>query len=178
MIATATALPLRDHSSIAGSLPFGPGPQRGDSLRVSSSTRLPPAASAGATSGSTTVRKTRNGPAPRLAATSNCSRGMPDSPASSGRTTNGVKKVISARITPSGEVNSCGTWAPWPATAATIARSTPGTAVQEGERQGDQEGRHGQHAVDQAGCQTSTGGRHERQHQGQERAQYERAGGR
>ena len=73
-----------------------------NSLSVNSRTRLPPAISAGHASGITTDRSTRSGDAPRLAATSSCARGSTANDASSGRTTNGVKKVISAAITPAG----------------------------------------------------------------------------
>src|SRR5690348_12435558 len=73
-----------------------------NSLSVKRSTKLPPAISAGQASGMTTERSTRSGDAPRLAATSSCARGSTANDASSGRTTNGVKNVISAAITPAG----------------------------------------------------------------------------
>src|SRR5262245_16779385 len=73
-----------------------------NSLSVNRSTRLPPAISAGHASGMTIERSTRSGDAPRLAATSSWARGSTAKDASSGRTTNGVKNVISAAITPAG----------------------------------------------------------------------------
>ncbi|SKU36146.1 Uncharacterised protein [Mycobacteroides abscessus subsp. abscessus] len=55
------------------------------------------------------MASTRHGEAPRLAATSSCSRGTIANAANKGRTTNGVKKVVSARITPAGlDRNSSG----------------------------------------------------------------------
>src|SRR6201985_28298 len=78
-----------------------------NSLSVNRSTRLPPAISAGQASGITTDRSTRNGDAPRLAATSSCAGGNTENDASSGRTTNGVEKVVSAAITPAGEYRKC-----------------------------------------------------------------------
>ena len=73
-----------------------------NSLSVNNRTRLPPAASAGQASGMMTLRSTVSGDAPRLAATSSWARGINANAASRGRTTNGVKNVISAVITPAG----------------------------------------------------------------------------
>ena len=135
-----------------------------NSLSVSSRTRLPPAISAGHASGMITDRSTRNGDAPRLAATSSCARGSIENEASSGRITNGVKKVISAAITPGRRVEEVqhGRSAPVSPAISRVHRARG--AVEEGERQRDQERRQREHGVDQPADQLRAGERHEREH--------------
>lgn len=63
-------------------------------------------ASAGSASGRMTCRTMRAGFAPREDATSSCAVSICENAASSGRITNGVKYVISARSTPHGVVRN------------------------------------------------------------------------